>query len=104
MPDLAELDEEELKNARLIHLNYPNNLTGATADLEFFQEVVDLARVYEFIVIHDSAYSEIYFEDNKPPSLLQAAGAREVGIEFGSLPKTFNMTSLRLGLKRLSSN
>ncbi len=97
LPDLAELDEETLRSARLIYLNYPNNPTGATADLGFFQEVVDLAREYEFIVIHDSAYSEIYFEENKPPSLLQAAGAREVGIEFGSLSKTFNMTGWRLG-------
>jgi len=97
LPDLTDLDEEKLKKTRLIFLNYPNNPTGATASLDFFREIVDLAQKYEFMVIHDSAYSEIYFGQNKPPSLLQVEGGKEVGIEFGSLSKTFNMTGWRLG-------
>ncbi len=97
---LVELDEispANLKRAKLLYLNYPNNPTAALATREFFQRVVALAKEYDFIVAHDSAYSEVYLEEEKPLSFLEIAGAREVGIEFGSLSKSFNMTGWRCG-------
>ena len=78
-------------------MNYPNNPTGAEATLEFFQEAVDFAREHDIIICHDSAYSEIYFGDEKPPSILEVKGAKNVAIEVGSLSKPFNMTGWRIG-------
>ena len=77
-------------------LNYPNNPTGGTADLAFFEQVVDLARTHNFVVAQDAAYNEMYFEQ-PAPSILQVPGAKDVAIEFHSLSKTFNMTGWRVG-------
>ncbi|HEY56475.1 MAG TPA: aminotransferase class I/II-fold pyridoxal phosphate-dependent enzyme, partial [Dehalococcoidia bacterium] len=79
-------------------LNYPNNPTGAVADLDFFQRVVDLARRYEIAVCHDAAYTEVAFDGYQPPSFMQAEGAKEVGVEFHSLSKGYNMTGWRIGM------
>ncbi len=95
--DLDSVDEEILKEAKLLFLNYPNNPTAATANKEFFSEMISYAKKYDFIIAHDSAYSEIYYENNKPLSFLEVEGARDVGIEFGSLSKSFNMTGWRVG-------
>ncbi|MBF8436636.1 LL-diaminopimelate aminotransferase [Halanaerobiaceae bacterium Z-7014] len=95
--DLDSVDEEILKKAKLLFLNYPNNPTAATANEDFFKEMISYAKKYDFIIAHDSAYSEIYYEDNKPLSFLEVEGARDVGIEFGSLSKSFNMTGWRVG-------
>ncbi len=97
---LVELDEispASLERAKLLYLNYPNNPTAALATREFFQKVVALAKEYDFIVAHDSAYSEVYLEEEKPLSFLEIAGARDIAIEFGSLSKSFNMTGWRCG-------
>jgi LL-diaminopimelate aminotransferase len=99
LPDLGEL-ERLLKSApktRLLFLNYPNNPTAAIASLDFFKEVVAFAKKHELIVCHDNAYSEIYFDHKKQPSFLQTPGAKEIGCEFHSLSKTFNMTGWRVG-------
>ena len=77
-------------------LNYPNNPTGAMADLSFFEKVIGLARANQFVVAQDAAYNEMYF-DRPPPSILQVPGAKDVAIEFHSLSKTFNMTGWRIG-------
>jgi LL-diaminopimelate aminotransferase len=77
-------------------LNYPNNPTGGTADLPFFEKAVALARTHNFVVAQDAAYNEIYFE-HPAPSILQVPGAKEIAIEFHSLSKTFNMTGWRIG-------
>ncbi len=95
--ELDSVDEEILKKAKLLFLNYPNNPAAATADIEFFKEMISYAKKYNFIIAHDSAYSEIYYENNKPLSFLEVDGARDVGIEFGSLSKSFNMTGWRVG-------
>ena len=99
LPDFAELEALIKKGprTRLLFLNYPNNPTSASASLEFFKEVVAFARKHELIVCHDNAYSEIYFDGKKQPSFLQVPGAKEVGCEFHSLSKTFNMTGWRVG-------
>ena len=95
-PDLGAIPADVLSHARLMFLNYPNNPTGATADLEFLQEVVTLAQENQFVVAQDAAYNEMYF-DEPPPSILQIPGAKDSAIEFHSLSKTFNMTGWRIG-------
>ncbi len=97
LPDFSQVPKEIAERAALLFMNYPNNPTSATADLSFFEEVVDFANHYRVIVCHDAAYSEVAFDEFRPPSFLQARGAREVGIEFHSLSKTFNMTGWRIG-------
>jgi LL-diaminopimelate aminotransferase len=96
LPDLRSLGARELDRAKLLFLNYPNNPTGAVADRAFFKEAVDFARDNGLIVLNDAAYSEVVYEGERV-SLLQAEGARDVGIEFHSFSKTFNMTGWRLG-------
>lgn len=97
LPDLTAIPPAVADRAKLMFLNYPNNPTGAAASSEFFAEAVEFARKRQVIVCHDLAYSEIYYDDYLPPSFLETPGAKEVGIEFGSLSKTFNMTGWRIG-------
>lgn len=96
-PDLDAIPEEICRKAKLMFINYPNNPTAAVADLDFFAKVVEFAKAYDIIVCHDAAYSEITFDGYRAPSFLQAPGAKDVGIEFHSLSKTYNMTGWRLG-------
>jgi LL-diaminopimelate aminotransferase len=97
-PDLKKIKEEVLKKAKLIFLNYPNNPTTALSSKEFFAEVVEFAKKYNILVCHDAAYTELYYEEEqKPVSFLEIEGAKEVGIEFHSLSKTYNMTGWRIG-------
>jgi len=97
LPDLAAIPAETARRAKVMFINYPNNPTGAVASKEFFARVVDFAREYGILVCHDAAYSEIAFDGYRPPSFLEVAGAREVGIEFHSVSKTYNMTGWRAG-------
>jgi LL-diaminopimelate aminotransferase len=93
---LPELDSAP--DAKLLYLNYPNNPTGATAELEFFEHAVQVARERDLIVVHDNAYSEVAFDSYRPPSFLEVDGAKEVGVEIFSLSKGWNMTGWRAGL------
>lgn len=97
LPDLKAIPEEIAREAKMMFINYPNNPVGATATLEFFEEVVAFARKYDILVCHDAAYTEVYFDGKAPLSFLQAEGAKEVGIEFHSVSKTYNMTGWRVG-------
>ena len=97
LPDLEAIPAETARKAKIMYLNYPNNPTAATADEAFFERLVAFARRHEILVCHDAAYTEIAFEGYKPPSFLQAQGAKDVGIEFHSLSKTYNMTGWRIG-------
>jgi LL-diaminopimelate aminotransferase len=97
LPDLNDIPADVAKNARLMFLNYPNNPTGATCTKSFFEEAAEFARSFDIIVCHDAAYSEITYNGYHAPSFLEIPGAREVGIEFHSLSKTYNMTGWRLG-------
>jgi LL-diaminopimelate aminotransferase len=103
LPDLNAIPADILKKARMIFLNYPNNPTAAVASREFFEEVVRFARGNDLIVCHDAAYTEIYFDGEKQISFLEVDGAKEVGIEFHSLSKTYNMTGWRVGFAAGSS-
>ena len=97
LPDFAAIPKDVARRAKMMFLNYPNNPTSAIADKAFFQRVVNFAQAHQIIVCHDAAYSEIYYDGRRPPSFLEADGAKDVGIEFHSLSKTFNMTGWRIG-------
>lgn len=97
LPDLADIPTEVAKQAKLMFLNYPNNPTGAIATQEFFQDVIGFAKEYDILVAHDAAYIEVGFDDYRPLSFLKLPGAKEVGIEFGSVSKSHNMTGWRIG-------
>jgi LL-diaminopimelate aminotransferase len=97
LPDLSKIPTEIAERAKLIFINYPNNPTAAVAGRPFFEEVVEFADNHGIIVCHDAAYSEIAYDGYRPMSLMEVEGARDVGIEFHSLSKTFNMTGWRIG-------
>ncbi|MBI3318190.1 MAG: LL-diaminopimelate aminotransferase [Candidatus Omnitrophica bacterium] len=96
LPDLGPLTRGA-SGVKLFFLNYPNNPTTAVADLAFYRRLVSFAHRTGVPICHDAAYSEIAFDGVRPPSFLQIPGAKEVGIEFHSLSKTFNMTGWRIG-------
>jgi len=97
LPDLDAIPAEVAQKAKLMFLNYPNNPTGAIADESFYLKVIAFAKKYDIIVCHDGPYSEIAFKGYKPLSFLEVPGAKEVGIEFHSMSKTYNMTGWRIG-------
>jgi len=98
LPDLDAVPADVARRSKLLWLNYPNNPTGAVAGLDFFERAVAFARRYDLAICHDGPYSEVAFDGYRPVSFLQAAGAREVGVEFHSLSKTYNMTGWRIGM------
>ncbi|MSP39698.1 MAG: LL-diaminopimelate aminotransferase [Deltaproteobacteria bacterium] len=98
LPDLESIPAEVAKQAKLLWINYPNNPTAAVADKDFYLRVIDFANKNNVIVCHDAAYTEMGYDGYKPMSFLEVDGAREVGIEFHSLSKTFNMTGWRIGM------
>ncbi len=115
LPDLNRIPQNILKGAKLLWLNYPNNPTGAVADLDFFERTVEFARQHDLAVCHDGPYTEVAFDGYQPASFMQADRAKEVGVEFHSLSKSYNMTGWRIGmvvgnetmvdaLKRVKSN
>ena len=115
LPNLDSIPAKIAEKARVLWINYPNNPTGAVAEIDFFEKVVAFAKKYDIVVCHDAPYTEAAFDGYKPVSFLQARGAMDVGIEFHSLSKTYNMTGWRVGmavgnaeiidaLKRIKSN
>ncbi len=96
LPDFSAIPAAIADKAKMLWLNYPNNPTGATATPEFFDEVVQFARDHDFVVCHDNAYSDVSYDGYVPPAFLAAQGARDVGVEFFSFSKTFNMTGWRI--------
>ena len=98
LPDLGAIPADIARRAKLLWINYPNNPTAAVADNDFYRRVVDFANKNNVIVCHDAAYSEMGYDGYRPMSFLEVDGARDVGIEFHSLSKTFNMTGWRIGM------
>jgi len=98
LPELDRIPENILENTKILWLNYPNNPTGAVADLQFFNKAVEFAKKHDICICHDGPYSEVSFDDYTPVSFLQAEGAKDVGIEFHSFSKTYNMTGWRIGM------
>lgn len=97
LPDFDKIPNEVAQKATVMWLNYPNNPTGALADLEFFKKAIDFAKAFDIAICHDAAYSEVTFDGYEAPSFMQTPGAIDVGIEFHSLSKTYNMTGWRIG-------
>lgn len=98
LPELEKIPSKVARRAKLMFLNYPNNPTTAVVeDVSFFKEVVSFAKKYGTIVCHDFAYSELTFDGYEAPSFLQTPGARDIGVEFHTLSKTYNMAGWRLG-------
>ena len=97
LPKFEDIPEDTAKKAKLMYLNYPNNPTGAVADLDFYQKAVDFAIKYDIAIVSDIAYAEVTYDGYNAPSMLQAKGAKDVVIELHSLSKTYNMTGWRIG-------
>ncbi|MDD5557335.1 MAG: LL-diaminopimelate aminotransferase [bacterium] len=97
LPDLDRVARDLPRRARILYLNYPNNPTAAVCDAAFLARAVEFGRRHDVIVCHDAAYTELAFDGYSAPSLLQVEGAREVGVEFHSLSKTYSMTGWRIG-------
>lgn len=98
LPDLDAVPDDIARTARLLWINYPNNPTSAVAGLDFFERVVAFAKKHDIAVCHDAPYTEVAFDGYRPASFLQAPGARDVGMEFHSLSKSYNMTGWRIGM------
>src|SRR6266545_3645588 len=97
LPDLDAIPEDVARRARLMWLNYPNNPTAATAGRDFLEKAVDFCRRHDIVLCHDAPYSEIAFDGYRPLTLFEIPGAKEIGLEFHSLSKTYNMTGWRIG-------
>tara|TARA_Y100000996_G_scaffold412543_1_gene398920 strand:+ start:2761 stop:3933 length:1173 start_codon:yes stop_codon:yes gene_type:complete len=98
LPDLGSIPEGILKKAKVMWLNYPNNPTGAVVNEEYFKEVIAFAKQHNVAILHDACYTEVAYDGYKPISFLQIPGAMDVGIEFHSLSKSYNMTGWRVGV------
>jgi LL-diaminopimelate aminotransferase len=97
LPDFSSIPTEVLKRAKILFLNYPNNPTGAVANLDFYKKAIELGKKYGILVCNDNAYSEFAYEGIVSPSILQVPGAMDSAIEFHTLSKSYNMTGWRLG-------
>ncbi|MBY0052540.1 pyridoxal phosphate-dependent aminotransferase [Brevibacillus agri] len=97
LPDYSKIPQADLDRAKLMFLNYPNNPTAVNAPFEFYEETVQFARKHEIVVCHDFAYGAISYDGKKPVSFMQVPGAKEVGVEFYTLSKTYNMAGWRVG-------
>lgn len=98
LPDLESIPSDIAQRAKMLWINYPNNPTAAVADLDFFERVVAFAKKHDIAVCHDGPYTEVSFDGYRPVSFTQVPGARDVGVEFHSLSKTYNMTGWRVGM------
>ena len=98
LPSLQSLPMETVRRAAMLWLNYPNNPTGATADLAFLEEAVGFAGTNDLLLCHDAPYTDVTFDGYVAPSVLQVPGAADVAVEFNSVSKTFNMAGWRAGM------
>jgi len=97
LPDLNAIPQDVAKKAKLMWLNSPNNPTSVIMTTDYFKRAIEFAREHRIIICHDAAYSEIYYDGKRPASFMEVEGAKEVGVEFHSLSKTYNMTGWRIG-------
>lgn len=98
LPDLDAIPPEVRRRARLMWLNYPNNPTGAVADVSFFEKAVDFCRRHHILLCHDAPYADVCFDGYRAPSILAVPGAKDAAIEFNSLSKSHNMAGWRIGM------
>lgn len=97
LPDLNAIPKEIAQKAKVMWLNYPNNPTSAIANIEYFKTVVDFAKNYEIIILHDACYTEVSYDGYQPISFMETPGAKDISLEFHSLSKSYNMTGWRVG-------
>ncbi len=95
--DLNDIPPDVARKAKILFFNYPSNPTGATVPRSFFEDVVAFAREYQILLVHDLCYAELAFDGYQPTSLLEIPGAKEIGVEFHTLSKTYNMAGWRVG-------
>ncbi|WNC52037.1 MULTISPECIES: aspartate aminotransferase [unclassified Thermosynechococcus] len=95
--DLSEIPSDIARQAKVLYFNYPSNPTAAIAPRSFFEEIVAFAREYQILLVHDLCYAELAFDGYQPTSLLEIPGAKEIGVEFHTLSKTYNMAGWRVG-------
>jgi len=95
--DLLTATKQTWPRPKMLIISYPHNPTTNVVEIEFFEKIVDFCREHEMMVIHDFAYADLVFDGYRPPSFLQVPGAKEVGVEFYSLTKTFSMAGWRVG-------
>ena len=98
LPDLNEIPQDVARSAKVMWVNYPNNPTSAVASVEDLAGITAYCRQYDIALLHDAAYSEVGYHGYKAASSMQIEGSRDVGIEFHSLSKTYNMTGWRIGM------
>jgi LL-diaminopimelate aminotransferase len=98
LPNLKGIQDFILKKTKLLWLNYPNNPTGAVAGLDFFNQAAEFAKQNDILICHDGPYTEVAYDGYQPVSFMQAEGAKDVGVEFHSLSKSYNMTGWRIGM------
>ena len=96
-PDFSTIPVDIAKKSRILFINYPNNPTGGVATPQMFKDAIAFAKQYDLVLCHDAAYSEICFDADRAPSILQYEGAKDVAVEFSSVSKIFNMTGWRIG-------
>jgi len=95
--NLLQATKQTWPRPKMLIISYPHNPTTEVVELEFFQKIVDFAKEHDILVVHDFAYADLTFDDYKAPSFLQAKGAKDVGVEFFSLSKSYNMAGWRVG-------
>ena len=96
LPDLAAIDPALARRAKMMVVSYPLNPVAVTAPRAFYEDLVAFAQRYDIIIVHDNAYSEIVFDGREGGSFLSIPGAKEVGVEYNSLSKTYNLTGARI--------
>ncbi len=95
--DLSKIPDAVAERAKILYFNYPSNPTAATAPREFYEDIVAFARRYEILLVHDLCYAELAFDGYQPTSLLEIPGAKDIGVEFHTMSKTYNMAGWRVG-------
>jgi len=98
LPDLEAIPADVADKARVLWLNYPNNPTGAVAELDFFERAVAWAKKHDVAILHDNPYCDVAYDGYKPVSIFEVPGARDVAVEFNSWSKIYNMTGWRIGM------
>lgn len=96
-PNFDRIPKDILEQAKVMFLNYPSNPTGATVDIDFYEQAIEFAKENGILVVSDSAYNLVTYNNYKAPSILQVDGAKELAVEFGSLSKAYCMTGWRVG-------
>jgi LL-diaminopimelate aminotransferase len=95
--DLGKIPDDVARRAKILYFNYPSNPTAAVAPREFYVDIVKFAKKHEILLVHDLCYAELAFDGYQPVSLLEIPGGKDIGVEFHTMSKTYNMAGWRVG-------